>query len=304
MATDAPPVVAVHLGAQKTGSTWLHQLMQANADAHEAVGVRLVDRAEVRARITRPILDRKTRRPLRILAAARARRWLAAEGQAAARLVISDENMIGGITEVLRAGALYPSARRRMEALARLLGPRPVALFLGIRPQDRFSSSLTAEAMRIGSARRQSPQSIAERWWQNRPRWTPLVEDLLEAIPQATITVWDFDRLVACPAESVNALAGQPVDAPVTRRARFRREGLSARAIEELVKIRDDHGVDAARAAESDIRTRYPRGEDWPAFTLWDPNRAEALQQDYSEDLQRIAALGPRVHLVSAAEPH
>jgi hypothetical protein len=122
-------------------------------------------------------------------------------------------------------------------------------------------------------------------------------------MPQATVTVWDFDRLVSDPVAAVNALAGLPPDAPVTRRARFRRESLSARAIEELLKIRDSRGVDAARAAEAEIRARFPRSDDWPAFTLWDQNRADALRQDYAEDLLRIAALGPRVHLVTAPDP-
>ncbi|MSU89154.1 hypothetical protein GE300_05895 [Rhodobacteraceae bacterium 2CG4] len=301
MATDAPPAVAVHLGAQKTGSTWLYQVMAANAAAHGAAGVRLLDRDRVRARITRPLLDRRTHRAGRALAALRARRWLAAEARGAGRLVISDENMIGGITEVLRNGALYPSAGRRMTTLAALLGDRPVELFLGIRAQDRFSSSLMAEAVRIGAAKRQTPDSVAARWWECRPRWTALVAALLRAAPQASLTVWDFDALTGAPAGAVNRLVGLPPGTRVVVRAKFRREGLSARAIDEILRVRAAQGPPAARAAEPDIRARYPRGEAWPAFSLWDAGRAAALQADYVADLEALARM-PRVRLVSARE--
>lgn len=303
MATDALPAVAVHLGAQKTGSTWLYQVMQANAEAHSADGVRLLDRDLIRARVTRPILDRKSGRAGRVWSGFAARRWLQAEARTPGlkRMVISDENMIGGITEVLRTCALYPSAGRRMSTFADLLGERPVELFLGVRAQDRFSSSLMAEAVRIGSARRQTPESVAARWWENRPRWTPLVAALAEAFPRATVTVWDFDALIAAPARAVNQLTGQPEAAKVRVRARFRREGLSARAIEELLRVRAEQGPTAARAAEPAIRERFPRGEEFPAFTLWDERRAAALQADYAEDLAQLAQL-PRVRLVSARE--
>ncbi|MBD3625206.1 MAG: hypothetical protein HUJ24_07470 [Rhodobacteraceae bacterium] len=303
MATDAPPVVAVHLGAQKTGSTWLYQVMQANAEAHGAAGVRLLDRDLVRARVTRPLLDRKTGRAGRAWAGFAARRWLQAEARTPGlrRIVISDENMIGGITQVLRTCTLYPGAVRRMTTLAGLFRDHPVELFLGVRAQDRFSSSLMAEAVRIGSARRQTPESVAARWWESRPRWVPVVAALTDAFPQATVTVWDFDAVIAAPVQAVNQLTGQPETAPVRVRAKFRREGLSARAIQELLRVRSEQGPTAARAAEPGIRERFPRGAEFPAFSLWDERRSAALQADFADDLTRMAKM-PRVRLVSARE--
>ncbi len=298
--------IYLHLGAHKTATTYLQMRLQRNATLLARAGVYVPPLLMLRQRLTsllgpaaRPGLSGFYRR-------SRLTRELGALSceavqSGASRMVLSDENLIGGCNKVTDRGEFYPKARRRLAALARALPQEPCEVMLALRSYAGFYTSAYGEWLRIGGRFRPFDQSLKQQFITEAGGWPGLVADIRAAFPAARLTVWDFDdwsdlepivlaRMVGPAAQSLS---------PLTERLRA---GLSARAVAVLAEAAAT-GTPPDADTVSRLIATYPKGRDHPAFDPWTAAEHSLLAARYAADLAQIRGAYPGALIGSAAAP-
>ncbi|PWJ16926.1 hypothetical protein [Jannaschia seohaensis] len=267
---DMPPIT-LHLGAHRTGTSSLQRLLNRERAGLEARGIALWSPKQTRAGLFTGLLgDPGRRTPKREIHAHRAagriamrRRALAADG--ITRLIVSDENMLGGLRENLLMARIYPTVTARMARIGPAL-PGTDRVCLSIRSPDAWWTSTFAFLMSRGFA--PPDRATLDAILRSRRGWRGVVEDLARAFPAARLTVWTHEEMAARPAAGFALLTGAPPpDGPVPHlqasltaedlRARLRDEGCMADLPElagayspftpdERAALRDAHAEDLA----------------------------------------------------------
>ena len=298
--------IYLHLGAHKTATTYLQMRLQRNATLLARAGVYVPPLLMLRRR-TSKLLGRAARPGFSgIYGRSRLARELGAltceaVQSGASRMVLSEENLIGGCNKVTDRGGFYPEARRRLAVLARALPQEPREVMLALRSYAGFYTSAFGEWLRKGGRYRPFDQTLKQKFLTEAGGWPGLVADIRAAFPGARLVVWDFDdwsdlepmvlaRMVGPAAHDLSPLPERPLT------------GLSARAVEAL-------GEAAATGAPPDADTvsrliaTYPKGRDHPAFDPWTAAEHFLLAARYAADLAQIRGAYPGALIGSAAAP-
>ncbi|MBY6004357.1 hypothetical protein KUV62_10585 [Salipiger bermudensis] len=206
------------------------------------------------------------------LARAQARVRLAAEAsvrRGVARLLVSDENMLGTPRACLRAEALYPEAAARLQRMRAAFG-RVDRLVLQIRSPEAWWSSALAFLLARGVA---PPSSeLLERLSREGRGWREVIADLACALPRAEIVVSRFESCAARPDALLLAATGGAGEAPPLPEA-----GIWAHRSPSLSELR------AALAAAGTEAKALPMGEGpWRPFSQAQSAR---LRERYADDL-------------------
>ena len=295
--------IALHVGAHKTGSTFIQDALDAARPMLENRGVAYVPRAEFRSEVTRKVGPHQKRTPeQRAAKHAEGAAALAAMIDAASgadRLILSDENLIGNPNEMVRTRKLYPSAERRLAVLAPLLTGHEPEIFLAIRHHGQFARSLYGEALNVRLPRFIGPDEFRNGWEAGHPSWVPLVMSVLKNFPKARLTVWNFLDFKNDPTRFLNLLAGleRPLEFDTTDASR--RPSLSHDATEALLEIGARDGIEAMLAARRSIVRKFPKGQGNWAYRMWSDAQEKAFQQLLRKDLKQISSIDDRVTLVS-----
>lgn len=288
--------IILHLGAHRTGSTAVEQALSANADLLAGEGLAVWPPRRLRALPgfgQVPGLPEAGRQALR---AGLAERFAGLARRGIARLVISEENMVGGMHGSLTAGALYPHARDRLLAYAAVL-PAPVR-WVGIGVRGHARHWLSCQAYVLPRRRLPRFEALAPALAALPRGWADLVGDAAAAFPEAEILVWTQESLAADLAAIACALAGRVgaedlvlPEGPVNAGA----DGSDHDLIHELREA--DPGIAAGQLARRLRAARAERGPGpAPRFT---PEAEARMARRYAADLARIAAMGGRVRLLS-----
>jgi hypothetical protein len=281
--------IILHIGAHKTASTHLQMAMARGRGALAGQGVAYFGPDELRRRglgvpeyLSAEAED-----------TAHGERIHAALAAPCARLVLSDENLLGNAhnVELIRTARLYDRAAARLARLAPLLPPGQVALALGIRNPAGFLTS--AYAQRLMSGRMQSYADYTQGLDPARLRWTDLVERLQTALPQAVSHVWRYEdypanaRLVLETLLGSAALAARPGPGVA-------HPGLSAKAHAILMTEASalaGQGEEAVKERVKALRAEWPKGEQHPGYQPHDAATLRRATAAYAEDCARLAAL-------------
>jgi hypothetical protein len=288
-----PPVAGwrLHIGAHKTATTHLQDVLEALRPPLAAAGV--------------DFIPRERSRHLHLHAHAGRLGWRLWLGGAAMRrkidarvgplrsgppvVAISDENMPGLATALL-GGDFYPAAERRLRPFAALArGPAPLAVFLSVRDPAGLLPSAYAQVLRS----RPVPGGfgpIRERALARPPRWSDLVARVRRALPGVPLRVWTYedyrhhDRAILS-AFCGTALPPLPVlPPPASTRAP------SAEAMARIEALDPGLGPAAHAAAVAAIAAADGGG---PRFAPFAPAEAALLGEAYAEDLARLEADAP-----------
>jgi hypothetical protein len=236
--TSAPPIT-LHLGAHRTATTSLQRLLDRNVAQLRGEGVALWTPQVTRGGLLRGVAgDPGRTEGGRDVQADRAagrvamhRAGLLADG--ARRLLVSDENLLGGLRENVMLGRLYPSVSARLHRLRAAL-PGVDRVCLAIRSPDAWWTSVFAFLIARGFS--PPPDETLEAVQQASRGWRQVIEDVAAAFPAATVEVWSHEErsadqsgLFAFLTGVAPAHAGVPVLNPSlpasTLAARLREEG-------------------------------------------------------------------------------
>lgn len=269
-------ILALHLGLHKTGTSHLQAALRLNAAALGAAGVAAPPLTEVRREAT----ARLGREP------EAARAWLARlAGSGARRVVISDENLPGGLAGYAKGGPIHPALARRLAPFA--AWPGEIEVFLAVRSYEEFWPAIWLESLLHRAA---GPwAAFAAGIDAERARWPDLVARLVGLFGEARVTVWDhadyretwrlrFARLTGGAA----ALRAPPTDV---------RPSHSTAAAAELDRLAAE-APGAVRARFLALRAAPPPG---PPFRPWPEAEARALAARHSADMAAISARFPRL---------
>ncbi|WP_179381200.1 hypothetical protein [Jannaschia marina] len=236
--TSLPPVT-LHLGAHRTGATSLQHLLTRNLGWLASRGIAYWGPRRTRDGVMSGVIGDpgrvETGRDIRAHRAAGRIAMLRSEMQAegTARLLISDQALLGSLRENLLLGRLYPTARARLARLAAAM-PGIDHVALAIRSPDAWWTSVFADLMTRGFA--PPDRATIEAVLGARRGWRDVIEDVAEALPGARLTVWMHEDRAAHPERALMELTDllpEHRGAPRLRRAptcaalqdRLRQEG-------------------------------------------------------------------------------
>jgi hypothetical protein len=263
--------IILHTGVHRTATTsfqnWLVANSQALAEHGTAIWETQVTRSERFRLFALPVEDRGDTAAARQDAAKMLRREFAelAE-QGYETLLISEENLLGGVRRGLSKSAIYPEAAERLARLQRLFGDRITRFAFGLRDYCDYWTSCIGLLVARGDA---IPfDTDFSRLAANPRGWPDLSRDINDAFPTAKQTLWTFDRFKADPLGLLTAILGRaPVPRDVTLTA-------------PLYRNFSPKG-DALRAILGEGFEYTPEGN----LAIFAPEEAAALKTRYAADL-------------------
>jgi len=283
--------IALHLGVHKTGSTYLQAALQSCAPALAGQGVRVVPFEDLRRAYTMRAWARPDRDPD---ANAESRRaadaWLRdVLADRPARLVLSDENLLGTPDEIVSTGRLYPRLEVRLGPLAEMLRGERVELYLGLRHQAEFSRSIFCENLRAPRREVTPAETFRARWQAADNSWQPVVARIRALFPDAPVTFWNFRTFREDPPRVIAAIAGVERLPDYEVKVWDRRQGLSQKATEALLEIGAREGVRAMAERSHETAKAYPLSDGNWLYELWTAAEKPAFQERFSRDLRRLS---------------
>ncbi|WP_298430970.1 hypothetical protein [uncultured Jannaschia sp.] len=269
--TQTPPVT-LHLGAHRSASSSLQRLLERNETHLGRCGTAIWTPRRTRAGLLTGVLGDPGRQEARRDAAAHRAAGRVAmlrhemSGQGMSRLIVSDENGLGGLRENVLMARLYPTVSGRLARLSLVL-PGIDRVCLCIRSPDSWWSSAFAFLMTRGFA--PPDRATLDAIVAARRGWRDVIADLAAALPDARLTVWDYDGLGGHPETAYAHMTGHAAryaDAGRVNaspgladlRARLRDEGCF-----ETVAGEGDRFMPFAPAARDRLRTRHAADLAW-----------------------------------------
>ncbi|SIS77304.1 hypothetical protein SAMN05421759_103157 [Roseivivax lentus] len=265
--------IILHLGAHRSASTSFQRYMRSVGAELNRQGTGFWGPGRTRKGLFHRIDSRDARDR------DRGRVQLALAGAAqrgAARLVISDENMIGTMRRNIARADLYPDIGERLARFRAAFGPVKRA-HLQIRALDLYWASALAFCLPRGMPlpRTEGLQAMV----QSARGWRGVIEDMAAALPETEITVTPFERFAGQPDRLLAAMTGL---------AQVPRDGLRpwvnrAPDLATLRCVLTDRGEPAMALGFGEGR--------WMPFL---PDQAAALRETYQDDIYwlRAGAMG------------
>lgn len=279
--------VILHLGAHRTGTTSLQSYLQTHRELLMRQGCLAFGPQLLRKGDFQGLFRHDAPRGALVVAQNKLNHDFDRAAEAGlARILLSEENLIGHPRQLLASGLLYSE----MEPLLRRLGPRMrlrvTRLGLGIRNYADFWASLAAFGIHYGVHRPKAGQ--AEEWHAQclagTYGWPAHIETLLHLFPRASLLVWRAEYAAGDPAyvlrHLVRGLQDLPAEAPHKNASRPSAE------LRDLLKAKGAFKA-AALVAEA------------AHYTPFTPACAAQMSARYHDDLARIAAMGGRVRLLA-----
>ena len=186
--------LVLHIGAHRTATTAMQDMLVAHRAALVAAGVTPLVREDLGA------VDGFSTVPSRD-GWIRGRADMDRLTDGADTVILSEENLIGDMGWNIRKGELYPNARRRLQAYREFLG-MPVRVGLGIR--DYASYWISAHGHEL-SYRHPGKQGVVRFTEARGPMasamrgWRELIRDIRAVFTDSEILVWPVEQRLALP---------------------------------------------------------------------------------------------------------
>ncbi|MEM8789222.1 MAG: hypothetical protein AAGE76_13265 [Pseudomonadota bacterium] len=288
-------IVTLHLGAHKTATTYLQEMLGANRAALCGAGVDFWPTPEFRQTVT-PLLPRRTsakrsksaqqshRADLRRVCAARLE-------QAQNRLMISDENLLGTPQQIVESGRLYPKLGGHLAAMADVLSGTAVEIFLCIRPLSDFGRSIFSEVLRHPNDTLYEPEPFKAAWLEHAGSWVAVLEQIRALFPQSPITLWSFHQFRDLEPRILQLMLGLDALPDLDRSYVYRRPSLGHSAVEAMLAYGRAHGPMAMYENRAEIQAAHPRGKgDW-IYRMWSEEERQDLHGRFRQDMRAIRRL-------------
>jgi len=273
----------IHLGAHKTATTHLQDLLAAMRPALAEQGVDFLPHPQIRD-VLRPTWQRGRRPiPLRMRAAARG---LGRLRGGPPRVALSEENLLGYPHDAF-SDPVYPHAGwlRRFRRLTR---GAERALFLSIRSYDGFLVSAFYEHMRFAPNAGALLAAMRARLRARPPSWPDLLARLRRIFPGSPFRIWRYEDYARAPLPIVNAYLGLSLERLPTLERPEQTVSPSAAAIAHCAAL--DPGLPGPERYRrvNEIYAAHPRaGAPFHEGVLSEAER-DFLAGRYAEDCARL----------------
>ena len=277
--------IIVHAGAHKTASTHLQNRVLENENLVVKSGCSYLGPEKIRDQfgtlwraLGRSDTPDEQKRKLAALAA----------GQP--RLVISEENIIGGFKDLMNGpnrAILYPKAVERLARLAQLVAPNLLHIAMAVREPSSYYVSVYNQLLLSG--RFQTWERFSKGLDPTAVKWSDILRPIAEIPGVAAVSIWryeDYHRLLP---QILNTLLGQPrPDIPLHMEKRMH-EGLSERAVQACCTWHAA-GYDGRLGAVA--REDFPVSDAYPKFSPWPGELMRESRAAYGRDIEALGRAG------------
>ena len=277
--------IIIHAGAHKTASTHLQNRVLENENLVVKSGCSYLGPEKIRDQfgtlwraLGRSDTPDEQKRKLAALAA----------GQP--RLVISEENIIGGFKDLMNGpnrAILYPIAVERLARLAQLVAPNPLHIAMAVREPSSYYVSVYNQLLLSG--RFQTWERFSKGLDPTAVKWSDILRPIAEIPGVAAVSIWryeDYHRLLP---QILNTLLGQPrPDIPLHMEKRMH-EGLSERAVQACCTWHAA-GYDGRLGAVA--REDFPVSDAYPKFSPWPEELMRESRAAYGRDIEALGRAG------------
>ncbi len=194
--------LVLHIGAHRTGSTAFEQTIQRTIEQHPACGVAIWGPARLRAipgfssvnKLTHAIGAQGSLEQLSEVAKRLADEWEEERARGTQTLILSEENILGKMSQNFRDGQFYSGVAQRLLTYANIL-PSPVTtVALGIRSYSAVWSS--AYFYSEQRKRPLPPQQDARQALLDTDRgWYHVTRDIRRVFSDVPIVIWDQAKI-------------------------------------------------------------------------------------------------------------
>lgn len=190
-------------------------------------------------------------------------------------LLISEENMLGTMSNNMADFRLYPLLKERLLRFAPAFDGHEIRIGLCIRSYEDYWTSCLANLMARG---RTAPTVDELDFLTTQPRrWRFLVRDIAAAFPQAEMFVCPFERIAGQPSELLGHF--WPEDAKnLEHQEAWRNRSPKLTILNEIMAMRGEAALDE-RPVDADAR--------WMPF---DEDQRDVLRAEYRRDLAWLKA--------------
>ena len=277
--------IIIHAGAHKTASTHLQNRVLENENLVVKSGCSYLGPEKIRDQfgtlwraLGRSDTPDEQKRKLAALAA----------GQP--RLVISEENIIGGFKDLMNGpnrAILYPKAVERLARLAQLVAPNPLHIAMAVREPSSYYVSVYNQLLLSG--RFQTWERFSKGLDPTAVKWSDILRPIAEIPGVAAVSIWryeDYHRLLP---QILNTLLGQPrPDIPLHMEKRMH-EGLSERAVQACCTWHAA-GYDGRLGVVA--REDFPVSDAYPKFSPWPEGLMRESRAAYGRDIEALGRAG------------
>ena len=277
--------IIIHAGAHKTASTHLQNRVLENENLVVKSGCSYLGPEKIRDQfgtlwraLGRSDTPDEQKRKLAALAA----------GQP--RLVISEENIIGGFKDLMNGpnrAILYPKAVERLARLAQLVAPNPLHIAMAVREPSSYYVSVYNQLLLSG--RFQTWERFSKGLDPTAVKWSDILRPIAEIPGVAAVSIWryeDYHRLLP---QILNTLLGQPrPDIPLHMEKRMH-EGLSERAVQACCTW---HAAGYDGRLGADAREDFPVSDAYPKFSPWPEELMRESRAAYGRDIEALGRAG------------
>ena len=277
--------IIIHAGAHKTASTHLQNRLLENEKRVVKSGCSYLGPEKIRDQfgtlwraLGRSDTPDEQERKLAALAA----------GQP--RLVISEENIIGGFKDLMNGpnrAILYPKAVERLARLAQLVAPNPLHIAMAVREPSSYYVSVYNQLLLSG--RFQTWERFSKGLDPTAVKWSDILRPIAEIPGVAAVSIWryeDYHRLLP---QILNTLLGQPrPDIPLHMEKRMH-EGLSERAVQACCTW---HAAGYGGRLGAVAREDFPVSDAYPKFSPWSEALMRESRAAYGRDIEALGRAG------------
>lgn len=287
------PTLALHLGAHKTATTYIQRNLDDRRRELLRHGVRYFGSAELRGveGVVFPT-PRDVREDLAAPVQRRTRAMLsrmvdAAVPDDAARVLVSEENILGSSRLNLRRAKLYPALAERLACLPESWGAGRTEIYLSVRNYADFFASchstiaLQGDWIDLGADRQARIAELPR-------RWTDIVAEIRAHFPAAELVVWRYEDLGRVGQEVMDSMVGAPF--PMDFGVRGTMASLTAEGMEAIEAAFIANG-EAPLSPETVRRIRDETQGSGARYDPWDPALRARLTEAYEADWAEISAL-------------
>ena len=277
--------IIIHAGAHKTASTQLQNRVLENENLVVKSGCSYLGPEKIRDQ-----LGTLWRALGRSDTPDEQKRKLAALAAGQPRLVISEENIIGGFKDLMNGpnrAILYPKAVERLARLAQLVAPNPLHIAMAVREPSSYYVSVYNQLLLSG--RFQTWERFSKGLDPTAVKWSDILRPIAEIPGVAAVSIWryeDYHRLLP---QILNTLLGQPrPDIPLHMEKRMH-EGLSERAVQACCTWHAA-GYDGRLGAVA--REDFPVSDAYPKFSPWPEALMRESRAAYGRDIEALGRAG------------
>lgn len=281
----APKKFHLHLGVHKTATTYTQTTLAKNNHVLSKNGILYWDLRKTRKTVT-PYLcglasDRESE------SVAECREYLTAlfkspEVDAAKMVLISDENILGFINEIVRSGG-YRAIYRRLEPIRDILN-KDVRVFITIRNYADFFSSVYCEMIT-------TKPFVPFDELRNNPKmlefsWVVVYQKLVRVFGKENVVVFEHQSSVLNLDQTIKDMLGRRLSLVMPKKQI--RVSPSGNAVDNIRQETERNPDRPLRQIVKAAKAAYPKNKKNSAFDPWTAEERALLDDRYRQDLLKI----------------